>query len=91
MIYMETILKSRTKEYEITTDGPVSIIGESINPTRRKKLTSALLSGELDYIFELAKMQIDTGADILDINVGAPGVDELSLLPEVGIGCYRAF
>ena len=88
---METILKSRTKEYKITTDGPVSIIGESINPTRRKKLTSALLSGELDYIFELAKAQIDTGADILDINVGAPGVDELSLLPKVALAVAERF
>jgi 5-methyltetrahydrofolate--homocysteine methyltransferase len=88
---METVLKSKTKEYRITTDGPVSIIGESINPTRRKKLTSALLSGELDYIFELAKIQIDTGADILDINVGAPGVDELSLLPKVALAVAEQF
>ena len=88
---MDTILKSRTKEYKITTDGPVSIIGESINPTRRKKLTSALLSGELDYIYELAKAQIDTGADILDINVGAPGVDELSLLPKVALAVAERF
>jgi 5-methyltetrahydrofolate--homocysteine methyltransferase len=88
---METILKSRTKEYKITTDGPVSIIGESINPTRRKKLTSSLLSGELDYIYELAKAQIDTGADILDINVGAPGVDELSLLPKVALAVAERF
>jgi 5-methyltetrahydrofolate--homocysteine methyltransferase len=88
---METILKSKTREYKITTDGPVSIIGESINPTRRKKLTSALLSGELDYIFELAKAQLDTGADILDINVGAPGVDELSLLPKVALAVAERF
>jgi 5-methyltetrahydrofolate--homocysteine methyltransferase len=91
VIYMETILKSKTREYKITTDGPVSIIGESINPTRRKKLTSALLSGELDYIFELAKAQLDTGADILDINVGAPGVDELSLLPKVALAVAERF
>ncbi len=70
---MQTILKSRTKEISITTDGPMTIIGESINPTRRKKLTSALLAHEFDYIFELAAAQIKMGADILDINVGAPG------------------
>jgi 5-methyltetrahydrofolate--homocysteine methyltransferase len=91
VIFMETLLKSKTKEYKITTDGPVSIIGESINPTRRKKLISALLSGELDYIYELAKTQIDTGADILDINVGAPGVDELSLLPKVALAVAERF
>jgi len=80
---MQTILKSRTKAVKISTDGPVIIIGESINPTRRKKLTAALLSGEMNYIFELAKAQIETGADVLDINVGAPGVDEVKLLPLV--------
>jgi 5-methyltetrahydrofolate--homocysteine methyltransferase len=69
----------------------VTIIGESINPTRRKKLTAALLSGEMDYIFELAKAQIDTGADVLDINVGAPGVDELFALPKVALAVAENF
>lgn len=88
---MQTLLKSRSKEFKITTDGPVAIIGESINPTRRKKLTAALLSGELDYIFELAKIQIETGADILDINVGAPGVDEEKMLPQVALAVSERF
>ena len=47
MIDMQTILKSRTKEYKITTDGPVSIIGESINPTWRKKLTAIIRASDL--------------------------------------------
>jgi 5-methyltetrahydrofolate--homocysteine methyltransferase len=80
---MKTLLKSKTNAVNITTDGPITIIGESINPTRRKKLTAALLSGEYDYIYALAKAQIDAGADVLDINVGAPGVDEVSVLPQV--------
>ena len=88
---MQTLLKSRTKEYRINTDGPVAIIGESINPTRRKKLTAALLSGELDYVFELAQTQIDTGADILDINVGAPGVDEVRMLSHVALAVCERF
>lgn len=88
---MQTLLKSRTKEYRINTDGPVAIIGESINPTRRKKLTAALLSGEMDYIFELAQTQIDTGADILDINVGAPGVDEVRMLSVVALAVSERF
>ncbi len=88
---MQTLLKSRTKEYRITTDGPVAIIGESINPTRRKKLTAALLSGEMEYIFELAQTQIDTGADILDINVGAPGVDEVRMLSQVALAVSERF
>jgi 5-methyltetrahydrofolate--homocysteine methyltransferase len=88
---MQTLLKSKTTEIKITTDGPITIIGESINPTRRKKLTAALSSGEMDYIFELAKTQIDTGADVLDINVGAPGVDEVQLLPKVAMAVSEQF
>jgi len=88
---MQTILKSKTSEVKITTDGPVTIIGESINPTRRKKLTAALLSGEMDYIYELAKTQIETGADVLDINVGAPGVDEETILPQVAKAVAERF
>lgn len=88
---MNTSLKSKTKEIKITTEGPVTIIGESINPTRRKKLTAALLSGEFDYIYELAKTQIDTGADLLDINVGAPGVDEEVMLPKVALAVAERF
>jgi 5-methyltetrahydrofolate--homocysteine methyltransferase len=88
---MQTILKGKTKEVKISTDGTITIIGESINPTRRKKLTAALLSGEMDYIYELAKMQIETGADVLDINVGAPGVDEETMLPLVAQAVAERF
>jgi len=80
---MQTKLKGRTKEVVITSNAPIIIIGESINPTRRKKLTAALVQREFDYVFELARIQIETGADVLDINVGAPGVDEVALLPLV--------
>ncbi len=88
---MQTVLKGKTSQVKITTEGPITIIGESINPTRRKKLTAALLSGEMDYIFELAKVQIDTGADVLDVNVGAPGVDEVQLLPKVAMAVSEQF
>lgn len=88
---MHTLLKSKANQVKITTDGPVTIIGESINPTRRKKLTASLLSGEMGYIFELAKIQIDTGADVLDVNVGAPGVDEVTMLPRVALAVSEQF
>src|SRR4030043_1115773 len=79
---METILKGRYKEVVIDTDGPVIIIGESINPTRRKKLVSTLQEGNFEYVLELADSQIKAGADVLDVNVGFPGVDDEKLLPE---------
>jgi 5-methyltetrahydrofolate--homocysteine methyltransferase len=79
---MNTVLKGRTKEVTISTDGPVIIIGESINPTRRKRLVSTLQENNFDYVLEIAKAQIDAMADVLDVNVGYPGVDDEKLLPE---------
>ena len=79
---MKTVLRGKTKEVIINTDGPVIIIGENINPTRRKKLVSTLQAGDFDYVLELAKNQLDAMADMLDVNVGFPGVDDVKLLPE---------
>lgn len=78
---MKTILKGRNSEVVIDSDGPVVIIGESINPTRRKKLVSSLQEGNFDFVLELAEKQIQAGADVLDVNVGFPGVDDVKLLP----------
>jgi 5-methyltetrahydrofolate--homocysteine methyltransferase len=79
---MQTILKSKTREVIIDTAGPVIIIGESINPTRRKKLVSTLQENNFEYVLELADSQIKAGADVLDVNVGFPGVDDVKLLPQ---------
>lgn len=79
---MRTILKGITKEVIIDTSGPVVIIGESINPTRRKKLVTTLQEGNFGFVLELAASQIKAGADVLDVNVGFPGVDDVKLLPE---------
>jgi 5-methyltetrahydrofolate--homocysteine methyltransferase len=80
---METILTGKTKKVIISTEGPVVIIGESINPTRRKKLVTTLQEHDFGYVLELAESQIKAGADILDVNVGFPGVDDAKMLPEV--------
>jgi 5-methyltetrahydrofolate--homocysteine methyltransferase len=88
---MKTILRSKTKEVIINTEGPVIIIGESINPTRRKKLVSTLQEGNFGYVLELAKSQIDAMADMLDVNVGFPGVDDVKLLPETVIQLQSHF
>lgn len=79
---MQTILKSRTAEVVIDTEGPVILIGESINPTRRKKLVETLQEHDFDFVLQLAETQIGDGADVLDVNVGFPGADEIKLLPE---------
>ena len=61
----------------------IRIIGERINPTGKKRFQQALLENDLDYILDVAVKQEDAGADILDVNVGFPGVDEVSMLPRV--------
>jgi 5-methyltetrahydrofolate--homocysteine methyltransferase len=71
---MKTILRGKSSEVVIDTSGPVIIIGESINPTRRKKLVATLQEGNFDYVLELAESQIKAGADVLDVNVGFRGL-----------------
>ena len=61
----------------------VRVIGERINPTGKKRFQQALLENDLAYIVEVAVQQEDAGADILDVNVGYPGVDEVEMLPRV--------
>lgn len=82
---MKTILTGITREVIIDTVGPVVIIGECINPTRRKKLVSSLQERNFGYMLSLAKSQIDAMADVLDVNVGFPGVVDEELLPAVVI------
>ena len=66
----------------VTIDG-VRIIGERINPTGKKRFQQALKEQDFDYIVDVAVQQEDAGADILDVNVGYPGVDEVAMLPAV--------
>lgn len=80
---MKTILKGRGKTVTIDASGPTTVIGESINPTRRKRLTSAFTERKFEYVLELASSQIQAGADVLDINVGVPGIDEPEVMREV--------
>jgi len=79
---METILKGLGKEVVISCDRPTVIIGERINPTGKKRLASALTIGDLSVVKEEAIKQVDAGAHVLDVNVGAAGVDEVDLLPK---------
>lgn len=64
------------------------IIGERINPTGRPLLAEALKKGDLSLVVEEALRQAEAGAEVIDVNVGAPGVDEVSLLPRA-VGAVR--
>ena len=58
----------------------VAVIGERINPTGKKKLRVAIQAGDFDYLVGEAVAQVRAGADILDVNVGVPGIDEPAVL-----------
>ncbi len=60
--------------------GKPVIIGERINPTGKKLLKEALRNNDIDYLLREATAQIDAGADILDVNVGLPEIDEVSMM-----------
>jgi len=79
---METRVSSYTKEVIIGDTQPTVLIGERINPAGKKKLQEALKAGNLDIVRSEALAQAQAGADILDVNVGAFGVDEVTLLPQ---------
>ena len=61
----------------------VRVIGERINPTGKKRFQQALRENDIDYILERAIEQQDAGADILDVNVGLPGIDEPAMMTRV--------
>ncbi|MCR5295481.1 MAG: homocysteine S-methyltransferase family protein [Lachnospiraceae bacterium] len=56
------------------------VIGERINPTGKKRFREALAAEDMDYILSQAFSQIEAGADLLDVNVGAPGIDEAGMM-----------
>ena len=78
---METRVTSATREVIIGGGRPTVLIGERINPTGKKRLAEALRAGDLSVVREEAIAQVAAGADILDVNVGATGVDEVAMLP----------
>lgn len=61
-------------------EAQVAVIGERINPTGKKKLRAAIQAGDFDYLVGEAVAQVRAGADILDVNVGVPGIDEPAVL-----------
>ncbi|HTP02395.1 MAG TPA: dihydropteroate synthase [Anaerolineales bacterium] len=80
---MHTELKSAGKTVTIGNDKPFVMIGEKINPTGNKKLAAALQEGNLDAVRKLAVRQVAWGADVLDVNVGVPGLDEVAMIARV--------
>lgn len=71
-----TVLTSRTKVLEVGKNKKVVIIGERINPTNKKDFQAELKEGKMNIVRREAVSQAAAGADMLDVNVGAPDIDE---------------
>lgn len=61
----------------------VRVIGERINPTGKKRMKEALLRDDVDFMLSQALEQVQAGADILDVNVGLPEIDEAGMMVKV--------
>jgi len=79
---MQTKVTSKRTEVIIGEQLPTVLIGERINPTGKKRLSTALAVGDLEPVRLEALAQVEAGADILDINVGVAGIDEVTLISE---------
>ncbi|MCE5257454.1 MAG: dihydropteroate synthase [Chloroflexi bacterium] len=78
---METRVHSSKQEVVISPDSATVLIGERINPTGKKLLAAALVERDMSRVRKLAESQIADGAAMLDVNVGAAGVNEVEVLP----------
>jgi 5-methyltetrahydrofolate--homocysteine methyltransferase len=79
---MHTVLSSPGKEVVIGDDQPFCIIGERINPTGRKAFQLQMRAGDLSALEQDVASQVAGGASVLDVNMGAPLVDEAALLAQ---------
>lgn len=75
-----TLLSSRSGWETVGAGSKTAIIGERINPTGKKLYSQELLEGKVAYIRREAMEQVQAGATLLDINVGAPGIDETTAM-----------
>ena len=67
----------------VTPIDRVRVIGERLNPTGKKLMKEALRRGDMDYMLDQALSQCEAGADILDVNVGLPDIDEKDMMARV--------
>jgi 5-methyltetrahydrofolate--homocysteine methyltransferase len=79
--HMKTTLKGKGNEVVIYPGGPVVVIGEKINPTGRRRFAAGIHEGNLEIVKRSALEQMAAGADLLDVNMGIPGMDEKEILP----------
>ncbi len=74
---------SSARGCRVLGDGPLMSVGERVNPTGKKALQEELRAGSMETVRRMAREQEEAGADLLDINVGVPGIDEAKTIGEV--------
>lgn len=89
----ETTAEKRRAEYlpqlkicsptTVVTVDHVTIVGESINPMGRKFIKQAYINDDMDVILACGVEQVESGAEILDVNAGMTGIDEKEMLCKV--------
>ncbi|MEN6479964.1 MAG: dihydropteroate synthase [Anaerolineales bacterium] len=77
---VETTVCSAMRTVTIGAERPLVVIGERLNPTGRARLTAAWSRGDMALALRDAAAQEAAGADLLDINVGVPGLDQAALM-----------
>ncbi len=85
------VLTCRAASVPFGGGNPFRIIGERINPTGKKVLAEELAQGQHAEALRLASEQVAQGADVLDVNVGAPMVDETAVLPALALALSGRF
>lgn len=90
MYPLDTVLSLRDLTHSVGPDKPTTIIGERINPTGKKALSAELAKGIYDIVRKEAISQKASGAHVIDVNVGAGGVDEVKVLPEAVMTAVEA-
>lgn len=78
-----SVISSGTKTVYFQKDKPTVLIGERINPTGKKKFKEALRNNDISYIINQGLEQEKAGAQVLDVNVGLPEIDEQKMMLQV--------
>jgi len=80
---MAVLLKGKGEPLSLDPLGQLRTIGERINPSGRRRLQQAMANRDWAYVVAEAQRQVEAGADIIDVNAGGIGIDEVVILPEV--------
>ena len=78
-------ITARSVTVPVGGKSPLALIGERINPTGKPELAAELVAGEFTKALAFAEEQTAAGAHVLDVNVGAPMVDEVAVLPGLAL------